>query len=104
MDINILNRAIDLFYDVHPEMNITMAKVFIFIAQRGLCTQKDLEVALGLTNSTASRNVSWWCTQKVFGKEGIGYLERFESPEDRRYKMIRLTKEGQLFYKRLKEA
>lgn len=58
MDINALSREIETFADIDPEMQVTTMLVFLFIAQRGVCTQKDVEVGLGLTNGTASRNVS----------------------------------------------
>jgi hypothetical protein len=54
-DINSLRKEVEAFAGVNPEINATMILVFLFIAQRGMCTQKDVEVNLGLTNATASR-------------------------------------------------
>ncbi len=102
MDVNILTREIETFADVDPEMQITTMLVFLFIAQRGVCTQKDVEIGLGLTNATASRNVSYWCDHKAFNVEGIGFVERTEDPRDRRYKLLRLTKAGMKFYDKVK--
>lgn len=90
------------FAKVDPEINATMILIFLFVAQRGLCTQKDVEVSLGLTNATASRGVSWWCEVKRFGKEGAGYVERHEDPKDRRYKLLQLTPAGKKFYEKLR--
>lgn len=102
MDVNTLTREIETFADVDPEMQIHTMLVFLFIAQRGTCTQKDLEVSLGLTNATASRNVSYWCERKTYTQEGIGFVERTEDPRDRRYKLLRLSKAGQKFYAKVK--
>lgn len=101
-DINSLRKEVEAFAGVNPEVNATMILVFLFIAQRGICTQKDVEISLGLTNATASRIVSWWCDVKRFGKEGAGFIERMEDPRDRRYKLLKMTPEGEKFYQRLK--
>jgi DNA-binding MarR family transcriptional regulator len=102
MDVNVLSREIETFADIDPEMQVTTMLVFLYIAQRGVCTQKDVEIGLGLTNATVSRNVSYWCDRKSYQKEGIGYVERTEDPRDRRYKLLRLTKAGQKFYEKVR--
>lgn len=102
MDINLLRKEIEAFAKVNPEVNANMILIFLFIAQRGICTQKDLEVHLGLTNATASRGVSWWTGTKRYGMDGIGYIERMEDPRDRRYKLLQLTPEGKKFYDKIK--
>lgn len=102
MDINILRKAIEEFSKINPEANTTMLLIFLFIAYRGVCTQKDLEVNLGLTNATASRGVSWWTENKRYGLEGVGYVERTEDPRDRRYKLLKLTPAGKKFYDHIK--
>lgn len=102
MDINLLRKEIEVFAKVNPEINATAILIFLFVAQRGICTQKDVEVNLGLSNATASRAVSWWTTFKRRGEEGVGYIERMEDPRDRRYKLLQLTKTGKAFYETLR--
>lgn len=103
MDINVLRKELEAFAKINPEVNVTMLLIFLFIAQRGICTQKDVEVNLGLTNATASRGVSWWATVKRYGEEGVGFVERNEDPRDRRYKILKLTPAGQKFYEKLRK-
>ena len=97
-----LFRAVEQFTSVNPEVNATAILIFLFVAQRGTTTQKDIEVALGLNNATASRGVSWWCDVKRYGQRGAGFLEREEDPRDRRYRLVRLTEDGKAFYLRLR--
>jgi DNA-binding MarR family transcriptional regulator len=104
MSANTLRAELEEFQKINPEVNVTAMLIFLFIAQRGITTQKDIEVSLGLTNATASRGVSWWCDVKRHGKEGAGMVERMEDPRDRRYKLVRLTKEGSEFYNKIKKA
>lgn len=101
-DVHTLRTEIEVFAKINPEMNATAMLIFLFIAQRGLCTQKDVEINLSLTNATASRAVSWWTDIKRFGHQGVGFVERMEDPRDRRYKLLKLTPTGQKFYEKLK--
>lgn len=103
MDINIFNRALEFIGDTaDKELPLNILRTFLFIAQRGACTQKELERHLGLTNSTASRNVSYWTDRRFDRKPGLGFLMRVEDPHDRRFRTVTLTNKGREFYERLK--
>jgi hypothetical protein len=52
-DVHTLRREIEVFANINPEMNATAMLIFLFIAQRGLCTQKDVEIKLGLTRAVS---------------------------------------------------
>ncbi len=102
-DINEFRTALELFRDeVSPEVQVNMVLIFLEVAQRGICNQKDVEVALDLTNATASRGVSWWSNAKRPGIPGMGFIVREEDPRDRRYKLLRLTPTGRAFYDKLR--
>lgn len=77
--------------------------VFLFVAQRGACTQKDIEIGLSRPTATISRIVSWWCEQRIHGVNGVGFLRRVEDPRNRRYRIISLTSAGEEFYKKIKQ-
>jgi DNA-binding MarR family transcriptional regulator len=104
MSIMHFSNTLGLFAKINPEINSTMIQVFIYVAQAGIVNQKNIQDRLNLTNSTASRNISWWCSDKVYGKPGVGFIERYEDPTDRRYKLIRLTPAGQQFYARVVDS
>ncbi len=102
-DINEFRTALELFKDeVDPEVNVNLVLIFLEVARRGVCNQKDVEVVLNLTNATASRGVSWWSDAKRPNIPGMGFIARGEDPTDRRYKLLRLTSAGLQFYDKLK--
>jgi DNA-binding MarR family transcriptional regulator len=102
MDPNIFTREVEEFSRVDPEMQLSTMLTFLEIAKRGHCTQKDIELVLGLTNASASRNVGYWCEWQRHQVPGRGFVTREENPEDRRYKLLRLTPKGKAFYERLR--
>ncbi len=104
MDMIKFNREVDVFKELDPEMQLITLQVFLYVASRGICTQKDLEIGLGLTNGTASRNVSYWADMKRYRVEGMGLIKREEDPKDRRYKLLSLTPAGKEFYDRIRKT
>ena len=88
------------------DLNINNATMMVFltVARRGECIQRNLEEELGLSNASASRNVSYWTDdiQRSTGKPGPGLIERKENPTDRRYKILRLTPKGREFYEEIR--
>lgn len=103
MDANVLIREVEGFASIDPEMQLNTMLTFLYIARRGVCIQQDIERELGLSNATASRNVSYWTAQKAYNKPGVGFVERMEDPKDRRQRLLRLTKEGKAFFDRIQE-
>jgi DNA-binding MarR family transcriptional regulator len=100
-----LTRALELISEeISGEVSITTVLVFLFVARRGKCTQKDVEVELKISNASASRNVSFWTDRRYDRAKGFGFIERIEGDHDRRFKELTLTPNGQAFYKRLLEA
>ncbi|MBM6584038.1 hypothetical protein ILT44_27950 [Microvirga sp. BT689] len=79
-------------------MSLPSVLAFLYVARRGICGQKEIEQELRLSNA-ASRNVSFWTESKVYEKAGKGFLFRYEDPMDRWNKLLRLTPEGEAFYK-----
>lgn len=104
MDLNRLTIALDTFAEIDPEMQLPTILTFLFIAQRGVCTQKDVELTLGLSNSAASRNVSYWTDRRFDRKPGVGFVSRTEDEFDRRLKNLTLTDGGVEFLRRLREV
>lgn len=98
MDVNELNRAFDKLRELDQEIQLQTAMCFLFVAQRGVCTQRDVERELGLTNAGASRNISYWTDRRFDRRPGMGFIARTEDEHDRRFKTLRLTSKGQSFY------
>lgn len=97
-----LSRVLELVAkDIAPDCQIVTLLVFFFIAERGTCTQKDVEEGLDLTNASTSRNVSYWTERRFDRERGMGYVERVPDEFDRRLRNLSLTEEGKRFYRKL---
>lgn len=103
MHPNTLLNVCDLLQEVDSQIQIQTLKCLLYVAARGQCSQKDLEVTLGMTNASASRNISYWTERRFDRKPGKGFIERVEDEYDRRFKSLTLTKKGKAFMQRLKE-
>lgn len=104
MDINLFGKAIShISKEVDGELQLQTLRTFIFIAQRGNCTQKDVENELGVTNASASRNVSYWTDRRFDRRPGLGFVERVEDEYDRRFKILKLTTKGREFFEQLRK-
>lgn len=101
VDLNELRNALETFAEIDNEMQLPTMLTFLFVASRGSCTQKEIEETLKFTNAGASRNVSYWTIRRFDKRPGIGFFNRQEDDNDRRYKLISLTPKGQAFYARL---
>jgi DNA-binding MarR family transcriptional regulator len=85
------------------EVQVTTLLTFLYIAQKPKCSQVELEQDLGLTNASASRNVSYWTSRRADRQPGLGFVERVEDDYDRRIKQLTLTPLGRSFYTQLLE-
>lgn len=98
-----LTKALDFISDnTDEELQLQTLRVFLFVATRGGCSQKDIEERLNLTSSSVSRNVSYWTERRFDRKIGLDFIERTEDNYDRRYKKLCLTQKGQEFFNKLK--
>lgn len=104
IDTNVGLNLAESFAELDTTMQISNMLTFLYVARRGVCSQKDIELALGLSNAASSRNISYWCERKRYGVEGHGFINREIDPKDNRQKILSLTDEGQEFYRRLREG
>lgn len=89
--------------EVDSELQLQTLRCLLFVAVRGTCSQKDLETSLGLTNASASRNISYWTDRRFDRKPGKGFIDRVDDDFDRRSKSLTLTKKGKDFINKLRE-
>lgn len=103
MDTYALDNALSLIsQDVDAELQIQTLRCFLFVAHRGSCTQKEVETNLKISDSSASRNISYWTDLRFDKKPGKNFLMRIEDPQDRRYRILTLTKKGREFFESLR--
>lgn len=104
MHPNTLMTVLDLLHkDVDDQIQIQTLRCLLYVASRGQCSQKDLEQSLGMTNASASRNISYWTERRFDRKAGKGFIERSEDEFDRRFKSLTLTRKGKAFMQKLRE-
>jgi DNA-binding MarR family transcriptional regulator len=101
MDGHELIRVLEAFAKVDPEIQLQTILAFLYVARREKCTQKDVELELGMTNAAASRNISYWTDRRFDRKPGVGFIDRKEDDQDRRFKQLQLTARGQSFYEKI---
>jgi DNA-binding MarR family transcriptional regulator len=102
MNVYELDNVLSLIADeVGPEVQVQTVRTLLFIAMRGSCNQKDIEIELCFTNASASRNVAYWTDVKADRKDGMRFVIRTEDPHDRRYKILTLSKKGRDFIERM---
>lgn len=103
LDPNALRRGLENFYKFNREITVSQSLVFLFMASRNVCTQKDVQKYLNMTGATASRIVNVWGVKGVTkGKQhipGYNFFDEYEDVHDRRYKILKLNRAGQLFYR-----
>jgi len=105
MNVITLARAMDvLAAEVDPDIQVQTVRALLVVVVRGSCTQKEVETELGSTNASTSRNISYWTEMRFDKKPGMGFIMRLEDPQDRRYKMLTLTKKGQAFIEKIREV
>ena len=90
-------------FDSHMESQ-TIA-VFFYVCQYGAVdgvSMKNISKELSIAQSTVSRNC-YKLSDKIKEKPGIGLLQSFEDPMERRRKLVRLTPRGKRVYSTLSE-
>jgi len=104
MNTQQLQRLISFLQEeISEELQLNTLAVFLVIAEKGDCTQQDVETALNIDQPSASRNVSYWTTRRADRKPGMGFIDRVEDDYDRRFKRLRLSKKGKAFLERLQD-
>ena len=58
MGLGQLERSLQLFAVLDPQMPLHFVQAFLFVAQRTSCTYREIEEALELTNSSVSRTLN----------------------------------------------
>ena len=78
---------------------------FLFIATKGDCKQSEVAPALGLSESSASRNISWLGPEnKLKRRSGLNWVVRYEDPEDYKANRVKLTPLGRQIVQEITNA
>jgi DNA-binding MarR family transcriptional regulator len=106
-------QGLERLYDLDPMMQISTALTLLYSAQH----QEENNVSIQqntlertkfstLSGAAVSRNVKYWSQYRDVGDSGkavFNYLTNDPDPNDRRYRLLTLTKKGEAFIRKLKE-
>jgi len=94
--------VIEVIRNYHPKMETQTAHLFLELARssesengsEGLY-MKDLADILGVAQSSASRSVALLSKWLKYDTPGLGWIEAYENPMNRRLKILKLTAKGE---------
>lgn len=78
----------------YPDVQAQTLVAFLTVALHGETNAAALAKTLGTTSASVSRNLSR-LSQGFYDDPGLGLIEQWEDPMDRRHKVIKLTPAGQ---------
>ena len=86
---------------IHQEVSVTTTQIFLYIATKGSVTSLEVQQALGLPPSTASRTLSLLSSfERGRLRRGVGLVDYAENAEgDRRLKRLVLSTKGKKLWK-----
>lgn len=90
---------IDKFRSLNNEIQAQTIQTFLYVAmsdQRDVPMQ-EMGKALGLSQASVSRNVSFYSKVNRHRVKGQGLLGSREDPQERRRKVVYLTNKGSMF-------
>lgn len=95
-----LNRAIGMLEKIRtidPEMQAQTVLTLLMVARNPGISQVDIATKLDIAKSTVSRNVTALGDYKKqrSTRGGYGFIEQRIDPENRRYRQLYLTPEGE---------
>ena len=104
MTINELSKVMEAFTVINPYLTAAHIRAFLYVAERKVCTQKELEVGLGMLKSGASRNVAFWVGNSKIGPSApTPFLKSEKNSENHRMRILSLTEAGRKFHKRIEK-
>lgn len=100
---NKIYQVIDMFRSLNNEIQAQTIQTFLYV---GMSPNRDVPMqemgkALGLSQASISRNVSFYSKLNRHRSKGVGLLGSREDPKERRRKVVYLTNKGTMFMSKL---
>lgn len=99
-------RVLEAFKTVDPEITLPAMLTFLYYVESDgkSGNQASVNHRLDMSDATASRSTSHWLEWKRPKVKGLNMLESIPDPDDRRYKLISLTRKGLEFADKIRRA
>ena len=76
------------------EIPAQVVSILLYIAIHEPCHKQAIEEDLGYTTGSCSRNIDWLTTKHRLNKPGLGLVEKWKDPSNRRRYIVALTPKG----------
>ena len=96
---------ISKFRTLSNEIQAQTIQTFLYVAmsEKREIPMSELADALGLSQASVSRNVSFYSKINRHRVKGVGLLGSREDPKERRKKLVYLTNKGNMFFNNLED-
>lgn len=99
-----MERTLTVFQSLDPtHLPVHFVQVFLFVAQEGSCTYRDIQERFGITNASVSRTVNALGSEHRRGHEGFGLLQVVQDPQEGRRLLVQLTDKGKTLRQEIAE-
>ena len=99
-----LLKAFELLRVMDREIPGQLVSAFLYICSHNGCHKLALQQDLDLKDSSSSRVTDWLSDFHRLGKPGLGLIEKFTDPSNRRRQFLRLTAKGHDLLQQIEEA
>ena len=98
-----LMKAFELLRLMDREIPGQLVSAFFYVCSHDPCHKLAMEEDLGLRTASASRLTDWLSDFHRLGKPGLGLIEKYTDPSNRRRQYLRLTEKGKSLRKQIEE-
>ena len=90
-----LFRALVRLRDLHDDMTVVQLQIICLVASNPNITQAELYRRLDVTDSAISRNIALLSDIGSRTRDGLGIIRLHINPNDRRERILEVTKKGE---------
>ena len=83
---------------------INAALTLLYVASNEPCLKRDMELALGFSTATGSRNTDYLSKINRLRTPGLDFINKVDDPDDRRQTVLTLTPKGKEFIQQLEDS
>ena len=97
-----LGKAFEIFGSLDPgALPLHHAQIYLFIAEEGSTTYREIEEKFELSNASASRVVNSLSSKARHRQTSLGLCEIYQDPKEGRRNRVKLSKKGKYLYKQI---